>query len=194
MCMPEDIYKRVPRNGVFLIDPRTNEEAVEGAYAVVRNYFGNDLGSAIKSWGLLNDHKVAIAEVEEIVKRILDKLQTEIFEVFHLDSKQYISIHPECLRGISLIKINFGFVDHHVKIDGSYIVEGVGWVGDNNEWISSSTFRSDLSTGNRTKTSRNKVEAIPYKLCPNCFVRVPITGECGCGWRPADDYSQDIDE
>jgi len=81
--MPEDIYKRIPRNGVFLIDPRTNEEAFEGdPTAVRRNYFGNDLNSAIKSWGLLNGNKGAIVEVEEIVKRILEKLQTEIFELY----------------------------------------------------------------------------------------------------------------
>ena len=83
MCMPEDIYKRIPRNGVLLIDPRSNAEALEGdPTAVIRNYFGNDLDSAIKSWGLLNDNKGAIVEVKEIVKRVLEKLQTEIFELY----------------------------------------------------------------------------------------------------------------
>jgi len=53
---------------------------------------------------------------------------------------------------------------------------------------------SDLYRSNESKTSHQKTETIPYELCPTCFLRVPITGECGCGWRPADVYLQDNDE
>lgn len=46
--------------------------------------------------------------------------------------------------------------------------------------------RSDLYTSYKSNTSHRKAETISYELCQTCFLRVPITGTCSCGWSPAD--------
>jgi hypothetical protein len=167
----EVISMKPPRRGVVTVNPHTNFLVAEGdgGSVSVRTYFGPDVLAAIHDWGRLNDQPPAIEDAMKVVKRVLEASKTSIHEVFYPESRQYVTVVGQCnlYRGAAFI--NRGFVDHHVQLPESTPHKHL--------------FRSKLHTF-REKSGSKAVEKIPYEVCARCSLRVPVTGECQCGWAP----------
>lgn len=162
---------RPPRRGVVPVNPHTNEVVAvdDGGPVSLRTYFGPDLSKAIHDWGRLNDQPSAIEDAIKIVHRVLEICQTSIHEVFYPESRQYVTVLGQSNLHRGAVFIARGFVDHHVRLPESTPHKQL--------------FRTKLHTFTE-KGGSLEVQEIPYEVCPRCFLRVPVTGECWCGWRP----------
>jgi len=164
-----------PRTGDHWVNPNTNvilNGPSEISNPSLRHYFGSDVEAAISAWGALSDEAAAVVDVRRIISNVLSEKKTKIHEVYFPDSKSYVAIVLEDVSDRGSIFIASGYVDHYVQLEESTPTKnGMIW-------------RSLLPTSQQSSSSK-ALPPIPHVLCPNCFLQIPVTGQCGtCEWVP----------
>ena len=164
-----------PRIGDLWVNPNTNailDDPSDISNPSLRHYFGSDVESAITAWGALSGEVAAVLDVKRIIAEVLTEKKTKIHEVYFPDSKSYVAIVLDDVSDRGSIFIASGYVDHYAQLKGSALTK--------NEMI----WRSLLPTSQQGSSSK-VVPPIPHVLCPNCFLQIPVTGQCGtCEWVP----------
>ena len=165
---------RPPRNGELLVDWHTDDviSAWVPGRTSRRTYFRSNVRAAIDAWGGFAGHLAARDEALMVVERVKAAKEDSVHEVFIPESRQYVTVVMRSdvwsRRGTAFIAR--GFVDHHVELAGG-------------SWLRAGLYRTKLSTF-RDKGATSESSEIPTRTCPTCFLHVPVSGECACGWQP----------
>jgi len=165
-----------PRIGDLWVNPHTNEilnDPGEIESPSLRHYFGRDVEAALSAWGGFEGELAALADVKKILDAVVKAEGSPIYEVFFPDAKGYVTVVLECLPDQGSAFINWGFVDHRFGLEGSVLARN------------GTTNRTFLPTSYGSNSAPKSLPTIPTVLCPNCFLLVPVTGQCGsCDWLP----------
>lgn len=169
--MPDDPR---PRCGDVWVIPNTSTRVNgpnDAKHALIRHYQCGSVEDAIKAWGGLEKDAVAATKAAAIVRAAAEALRTSVFESFFVDSRGYVTFVFENNKKYAGAVVTGGAVDHFVELPGSVKVEGKTY------------WRTFLPT-HQNSAGVNKSGQVETVLCPNCFLKTPIHGECGCGWNP----------
>lgn len=165
---------RTPRQGDVWVNPYTNQEVHQSdPQAKLRHYLSGPVADMIRKWGRVKDD-AARTRASEIVAELANRRNTEIFECFYLDDRNYMAFvfADEIDRGSAWL--NGGFVDH----------------ADQTEWCAASpkngVWRTYLPTGHGSGGRVVETWRIETVKCPNCLgMTLSVTATCGCGWSAA---------
>lgn len=165
---------RTPRRGDVWVNPYTNEEVDRSdPQAKLRHYLSGHVADMISKWGRVKDD-AARTRAAEIVAELANRRNTEVFECFFLDERNYLAFvfADEDDKGSAWL--NGSFVDH----------------ADHTEWCTASpkkgVWRTYLPMGPRDVEGGVKTWRVETVKCPNCpGMTLSVTATCGCGWSAA---------
>jgi hypothetical protein len=115
----EFVGPRSPRSGDVWVNPHNNTESSAAApNSVLRHYLSGTLEDALSRWGRISDPQ-AIEAVLRVIAALETITKASVFEVFFLDSTNYLAVvlSGNIDRGTAFV--NPGHVDHYIEIDGS---------------------------------------------------------------------------
>lgn len=143
-----------------------------GEFTGKREYF-EQLETALHSWGKLNGQVSVLAEARDIVHQI-EKTNGPITGAFvPSQTRPYVAVMFAGDEKRAGAWIHVGYVDHLVPLPGATEhAEKKYFTTRMTSW------RGDASGGAKEKS----INTVPCVNCPG--MQVPVTGQCGCGWRP----------
>ncbi len=165
-----------PRVGDLWVNPNTNallEESEVITNSSHRSYFANDINGALTAWGALQEEVAALSDVKQILEKISNAEGAQIHEVFFPKSKSYVAIVFQNLPDRATAWVFVGHVDHRCELPGSVLKDDGNW-------------RTLLPTSNGASVHSLKPTKVQTAVCPNCFLHVPVSGQCHqCEWSPS---------
>lgn len=164
---------RSARCGDVWVNPHTNHETEAGAEgSVLRHYTCGSPEESIRKWGRIKDEQ-AIARALSAVDAVARATSARVFEMFWLDSTNYLAVVMTNDTEKGMAFVNPGHVDHYVKIDGS--IELPKKPGIWRTYLPTS--RSNGTPGTDAKVEQTTCECSPgvlisvYAQCERCEIR-----------------------